>query len=105
MAREAARRSRERSTEEVTGALLSGCYQHLLLLRLVHGWRELAVGVRYNDDGGSDEGAVYVLFLGADGGARSHAKLSQLTVPGLGLGSSVTPSPSTSPSAATLEPK
>ncbi|MFG0319910.1 MAG: integrin alpha [Planctomycetota bacterium JB042] len=38
---------------------------------------ELAVGAVYDDDGGLNLGAVYVLSLNADGTAQSHRKISQ----------------------------
>ena len=37
---------------------------------------DLAVGAQYDDDGGSDRGAVYVLFLNADGTVRAEQKIS-----------------------------
>ncbi|MCA9028281.1 MAG: FG-GAP repeat protein, partial [Planctomycetaceae bacterium] len=43
------------------------------------GVADLAVGVERDDDGGSDRGAVYVLFLNADGTVKSHQKLSDTT--------------------------
>jgi acyl-coenzyme A thioesterase PaaI-like protein len=44
----------------------------------------LAVGCVYDDDGGPDRGAVYILFLNAAGSALSHQKISSLS--GLFLG-------------------
>ena len=38
--------------------------------------RDLAVGARNDDDGGTDRGAVYVLFLNADGTVKAHQKIS-----------------------------
>ena len=37
---------------------------------------DLAVGAYYDDDGGPDQGAVWILFLDADGTVKSHAKIS-----------------------------
>ena len=37
---------------------------------------DLAVGASYDDDGGENRGAVWVLFLNADGTVKSHAKIS-----------------------------
>lgn len=37
---------------------------------------ELAVGAPKDDDGGSNRGAVWVLFLAADGSVKHHAKIS-----------------------------
>ncbi len=37
---------------------------------------ELAVGARWDDDGGTDRGAVWVLFLNSDGTVKSHQKIS-----------------------------
>ena len=37
---------------------------------------DLAVGVPRDDDGGTDRGAVYVLFMNANGTVKSHAKIS-----------------------------
>ena len=39
---------------------------------------ELAVGVREDDEGGLDRGAVWVLFLNADGTVKSHQKISDI---------------------------
>jgi hypothetical protein len=41
------------------------------------GIEELAVGAEQDDDGGSDRGAVWVLFLDADGTVRAERKISQ----------------------------
>ena len=41
------------------------------------GVNDLAVGAARDDDGGSDRGAVYVLFLNADGTVKSEQKISQ----------------------------
>jgi hypothetical protein len=38
---------------------------------------DLAVGAEGDDDGGADQGAVWILFLAADGTVRSHAKISE----------------------------
>jgi hypothetical protein len=43
------------------------------------GVTELAVGVRRDDDGGVDRGAVWVLFLAPDGTVRTQQKISSLT--------------------------
>ena len=40
------------------------------------GIRDLAVGMRGDDDGGSARGAVWVLFLNTDGTVKSHQKIS-----------------------------
>ncbi|MCP4960325.1 MAG: hypothetical protein GY925_13785, partial [Actinomycetia bacterium] len=40
---------------------------------------DLAVGAIYDDDGGSDRGAVYVLFLNADGTVKAEQKISSTT--------------------------
>ena len=40
------------------------------------GVADLAVGAQYDDDGGSNRGAVYVLFLNADGTVRAEQKIS-----------------------------
>ena len=37
------------------------------------GVADLAVGASHDDDGGTDVGAVYILFLHADGTVRNHA--------------------------------
>ena len=37
---------------------------------------DLVVGAEDDDDGGADRGAVWLLFLGADGAVKSHAKIS-----------------------------
>ena len=37
---------------------------------------ELAVGANFDDDGGTDRGAVWILFLNADGTVSSHQKIS-----------------------------
>lgn len=44
---------------------------------------DLAVGAREDDDGGSAAGAVWILFLNADGTVKSHSKISD-TQGGLG---------------------
>ena len=38
---------------------------------------DLAVGTRGDDDGGSDRGAVWILFMREDGMVDSHQKISQ----------------------------
>jgi hypothetical protein len=40
------------------------------------GVTELAVGAFFDDDGGADRGAVWVLFMNADGTVRMHQKIS-----------------------------
>lgn len=40
------------------------------------GVSELAVGAFFDDDGGGDRGAVWVLFMNADGTVRAHQKIS-----------------------------
>ena len=37
---------------------------------------DLAVGAPRDDDGGTDRGAVWVLFLNTDGTVKSHQKIS-----------------------------
>ena len=37
---------------------------------------DLAVGAPYDDDGGTDRGAVWILFMNADGTVASHQKIS-----------------------------
>jgi hypothetical protein len=37
---------------------------------------DLAVGAVFDDDGGEDRGAVWILFLNADGAVKSHQKIS-----------------------------
>lgn len=39
---------------------------------------DLVVGARSDDDGATDAGAVYILFLNADGTVRAHQKISNL---------------------------
>jgi PKD repeat protein len=40
---------------------------------------DVAVSSNYDDDGGANKGAVYVLFLNRDGTVKSHQKISALT--------------------------
>ncbi|MCH7975043.1 MAG: FG-GAP repeat protein [Bacteroidetes bacterium] len=40
------------------------------------GIQDIAVGAAFDDDGGSGRGAVWVLFLNADGTVKSHQKIS-----------------------------
>ncbi|MHC5024298.1 MAG: integrin alpha [Planctomycetota bacterium] len=40
------------------------------------GVTDLAVGAHYDDDGGSQRGAVWILFLNTDGTVKSHQKIS-----------------------------
>ncbi|MFK8000849.1 MAG: integrin alpha [Polyangiales bacterium] len=42
------------------------------------GVTDLIVGARSDDDGGTDRGAAYVLFMNADGSVASHQKISDL---------------------------
>lgn len=44
------------------------------------GVRDLIVGASLDDDGAADTGAIYVLFMNADGTVASQAKISSLTV-------------------------
>ena len=37
---------------------------------------DMAVGANFDDDGGGDRGAVWILFLNADGTVKSHQKIS-----------------------------
>ncbi len=41
------------------------------------GVHDLAVGARLDDDGGSDRGAVYELFLNTNGTVKAHQKISE----------------------------
>jgi hypothetical protein len=41
---------------------------------------DLAVGAPFDDDGGTDRGAAWILFLNADGTVKNQAKISDLTV-------------------------
>ena len=49
------------------------------------GVEDVAVGVRRDDDGGNNRGAIYVLFLDTDGTVKSHQKISN-TAGGFGGG-------------------
>jgi hypothetical protein len=40
------------------------------------GYGDLAVGATWDDDGGTDQGAVWILFLNANGTVKSHQKIS-----------------------------
>jgi len=40
------------------------------------GVNDIAVGARGDDDGGTDRGAVWILFLNSDGTVKSHQKIS-----------------------------
>ena len=40
------------------------------------GVTDLAVGVQYDDDGGSNRGAVWILFMNADGSVKAQQKIS-----------------------------
>lgn len=42
------------------------------------GVTDIAVGALFDDDGGSDRGAVWILFLNSDGTVKNHQKLSDL---------------------------
>src|SRR5262249_6547914 len=48
-----------------------------------NGTIDLAVGAPFDDDGGANQGAVWVLFLNADGTVASQQKISE-TAGGLG---------------------
>ena len=37
---------------------------------------DLAVGAAFDDDGGQDRGAVWILFLNSNGTVKSHQKIS-----------------------------
>lgn len=37
---------------------------------------DIAVGVQYDDDGGTNRGAVYVIYLNEDGSEKGHFKIS-----------------------------
>jgi len=41
------------------------------------GIQDLAVGAPGDDDGGGQRGAVWILFMNADGTVRSHQKISE----------------------------
>jgi hypothetical protein len=41
------------------------------------GVEDIAVGAPFDDDGGSDRGAVWILLLDPDGSVKSHRKISQ----------------------------
>src|SRR5262245_24910609 len=43
----------------------------------------MAIGASLDDDGGADRGAVYILFLAADGTILSHVKISDANLPGI----------------------
>ncbi|MCP5443792.1 MAG: DUF4347 domain-containing protein [Chromatiaceae bacterium] len=43
------------------------------------GTNDIAVGTLYDDDGGSDRGAVYILFMNADGTVNAEQKISSLS--------------------------
>jgi FG-GAP repeat len=49
------------------------------------GTPDLAVGVPWDDDGGTDRGAVYILFMKPDGTVKSRQKISS-TQGGFGIG-------------------
>ena len=49
---------------------------------------DLIVGARLDDDGGSSAGAVYVLYLAANGSASSYHKISETSGNGPNLGAS-----------------
>ncbi len=42
------------------------------------GNRDLAVGAAFDDDGGTNQGAVWILFLNADGTVASEQKISEI---------------------------
>ena len=50
------------------------------------GTEDLAVGARYDDDGGINRGAVHILFLNTDGSVRAEQKVSSTTG---GLGATI----------------
>ncbi|MCH7576041.1 MAG: FG-GAP repeat protein [Candidatus Marinimicrobia bacterium] len=39
---------------------------------------DLAVGAYFDDDGGNNRGAVYILFMNVDGTVKSHQKISAI---------------------------
>lgn len=41
------------------------------------GVEDLAVGARFDDDGTTDAGAIWILFLNSDGSVKSHQKISK----------------------------
>ena len=41
------------------------------------GVKDLAVGARKDDDGGNDQGAIWILFLNSNGTVNSHQKISE----------------------------
>jgi hypothetical protein len=41
------------------------------------GFRDIAIGAPLDDDGGTDKGAIWVLFLNADGTVQSEQKISE----------------------------
>ena len=43
------------------------------------GINDIVVGAMFDDDGGTDRGAVYILFLNADGTVKSEQKISAVT--------------------------
>ncbi|MCP4967634.1 MAG: hypothetical protein GY926_20675, partial [bacterium] len=43
------------------------------------GIADIAVGARFDDDGGTDRGAVYLLFLNSDGTVKAEQKISDST--------------------------
>ncbi|MCI5058777.1 MAG: FG-GAP-like repeat-containing protein, partial [Flavobacteriales bacterium] len=44
------------------------------------GVEDIAVGARLDDDGGSDRGAVWILFLNSNGTVKSHSKISNNSI-------------------------
>ena len=52
------------------------------------GTLDIAVGAHADDDGGTNRGAVYILFLNADGTVSSYQKISQTTGGGPALNNS-----------------
>ncbi len=42
------------------------------------GVNDIAVGARDDDDGGTNQGAIWVLFLNSDGTVKSHQKISEI---------------------------
>ncbi len=46
---------------------------------------DLAVGASYDDDGGINRGAIWVLFMNTDGTVKSHSKIGALSIELAGL--------------------
>ncbi|MCP3885280.1 MAG: hypothetical protein GY700_07370, partial [Propionibacteriaceae bacterium] len=58
---------------------LSGTNAHEDFWGVKDGIMDLAVGASWDDDGGAERGAVYVLFLNADGTVKTEQKISSTT--------------------------